>query len=325
MLIVRTANRASLFGGSTDIRSFYSEFGSFVINFALKKYCFLSCQHLDSFDEINYQIFASLVERVKQVKDISNPAVRGSLEYILSQNIKLPSLSFYIQNQLPSRTGVGSSSSLIVSMLNALYSLNQTNVDKHQLAKDAIYVERELLAEPGGVQDSIIASYGGFNSIEIKKDGAFYVRPLPISEDFKFEFTQSSLMFYVSQRNSFEASKSHDNKDAISPKKELLNLAYEAYEHFRKEDLSAIGNDLNRGWLLKRQLSNLISNNNIDGIYDTIMKAGAFGGKLMGAGSSGFIYVLFPKEKRKQIIDAVGLRYVDVDIDEEGSKVIFKG
>jgi len=324
MIISKTPYRISIAGGSADYKSHYSKHGAFLIGFAFDKYCYVSLNQTEHLTDVDFQAYYSEVEKVVDINKIKNPGVRGPLQYI-NETDRLENLAIYIQNELPSKTGIGSSSSLSVGLLNCLRRYKRYKANKKSLAIDSIYVERELNKEAGGIQDNIFASYGGLQSITIEKDGHFLVRPVPVSEDFLTEFKNSCLLFYTnSQRDSYELAESHNNPAAESHKIEITNLAKEMYEYFVMENVPLIGSTLNKLWYHKKKISDLISNPKVDEAYDKIMKSGAFGAKLLGSGSSGFFFTMFPKQNRKKIIDAVQMPYLDVNIDKDGSKIVFE-
>tara|TARA_R110000824_G_scaffold70829_1_gene181615 strand:+ start:2916 stop:3905 length:990 start_codon:yes stop_codon:yes gene_type:complete len=324
MIITKTPYRVSLFGGSTDYPSYYSQYGSTLIGFAINRYCYTSIMKLDEFTDINYQAFYSSAERVNTSEEIQNPGIRGTLQFCEKNIPDFKKLAIFIQNELPSKTGIGSSSSLIVGLLRSIYTLFKIEFDEKQLAQDAIYIERSLLKEPGGIQDQIWAAHGGFNSIDIDKHGAFFVKPLPICSEFINYFLDSSIMFYTKiQRDSYEIAESHNDKSAEQYKLGIHNLAQDALKLFDNEDLEGIGQLLDESWQMKKQISPMISNEYIDSLYQTVMNNGAFGCKLLGTGSGGFLFCLCNNYKKHDIIDAVKLPHIDIKPTYQGSKIIF--
>jgi len=326
MIITRTPYRISFFGGSTDYQSFYKDHGSIVIGTTIDKYCYSMCKNYIPLDEINYQVYYSSVEKVSLLNHISNPGVRGTLEFLNEKIDDMKNIAIYIQNDLPARTGVGTSSSLIVGLLNGMYKLyNKYKINKKQLALEAIEIERNRLKEPGGIQDQILAAYGGFNKIEINKDGTFSVKPLSISEDFLEELRKCMIIFSTqTQRDSFKIAKSHDNKASEIYKKEILDMAKESERYFNNEHIENIGTLLEKSWQAKKRISNMICNDYIDELHDSIIHNGAFGCKLLGSGQGGFLLCIAPPINRKKIIDSIKLPVVDVDFDNTGSSIIFK-
>lgn len=326
MVITKANYRISLAGGSTDYESFYSTYGSLLVGFGLNNHCYVTVKPLHSFDKINFQAFYSHAERVERIDQIQNPGIRGTLQYLKENAIpELNKIAIYIQNDLPSQTGIGSSSSLIVALLQAIYEMYNVAYTKKTLAKDAIYIERELLREPGGIQDQIWASYGGLSSIRIERDGEFYVRPIPVYEEQIREFEKWSLLFCVNiGRQSYEIAKSHQNTSALENKKNILELSKEMLRLFSNGCWENVGLVLHECWENKKQISGLISNSEVDNYYDIALKNGAFGGKLLGTGGGGFLYIVCEPTDRNRIIEAVGLPHLDVGIDNLGSRVIFR-
>ena len=324
MIITKTPYRCSLFGGSTDYPSYYEQYGSLLIGFAMNRYCYNSIMKLPRFSDINYQAFYSRTEIANFSNEIKNPGIRGTLQFC-ERNIRdFKKVAMFVQNELPSRTGIGSSSSLIVGLLKGIYTLFKIDFDKKQLATDAINIERHLLKEPGGIQDQIWAAYGGFNSVDIDKHGGFFVKPLAICSEFVDYFLDSSIMFYTKiQRDSFEVAESHNEKSAEQYKKQIHDIAKDALTLFEDENLEGIGKLLDRSWQMKKQISPLINNEHIDSLYKSIMKCGAFGCKLLGTGSGGFLFCLCDNNRRQKIIDTVKLPYIDIKPSYDGSKTIF--
>jgi D-glycero-alpha-D-manno-heptose-7-phosphate kinase len=325
MLICKSPNRISLSGGSTDYESYYSIYGSLLLGFGLDKYCYVGVKQLHSFDNINFQAFYSQAERTATIEEIKNPGIRGTLQYVKTHKIPdLNKIGIFIQNDLPTQTGVGSSSSLIVALLQAIYEMYGVEYTKKSLAKDAIYIERVLLAESGGIQDQIFASYGGLSSIEIEKNGDFHVRPVPVYEEQIKEFEKWSILFCANiGRQSFEIAKSHDNIAATAYKHNILDLSKQMLKMFSRGCWEDVGTLLGEAWENKKQISGLISNSDIDKHYDIALENGAFGGKLLGTGGGGFLYIVCEPTDRAKIIEAVGLHHLDVGIDTLGSRMIF--
>jgi D-glycero-alpha-D-manno-heptose-7-phosphate kinase len=318
--------RISLSGGSTDYESFYSQYGSLLVGFGLNSHCYVTVKPTHTFDKVNFQAFYSHAEKVERIDQIQNPGIRGTLQY-LKENVipELNKIAIYIQNDLPSQTGIGSSSSLIVALLQAVYETYNVAYTKRSLAKDAIYIERVLLSESGGIQDQIWAAYGGLSSIEIQKDGEFYVRPIPVYEEQIREFEKWSLLFCINNsRQSYKIATSHNNAAATAYKQNILDISNRTLKAFKKGHWEDVGTLLGEAWENKKQISGLISNSEIDNYYDIALNNGAFGGKLLGTGGGGFLYIMCEPTNRNRIIKAVGLPHLDVNIDTLGSRVIFR-
>lgn len=324
MIVSRTGYRLSLFGGGTDFESYYKEHGAFLIGGSLNKFCYVTVKALPSFSPHTFEIYYSNVEKVKTLEDIKNPGVRGTLQFLKGQYPELHGLAIYIQNELPAQSGVGSSSALIVGLLNAVYHYLGFTPSKRQLAQNAIHIERVLLKESGGIQDQIFCAYGNISTLTIDKDGYFNVRPLSVSEDFLVKFKKSSVMFYLGgDRSSFDISQSYENKDCLQKKHAIKQLAEYALSSFQKENLTDVGFFLHESWVQKRGISNLISNSYVDEVYNKAVTNGALGGKILGAGGSGFMFCICEDgKKRQELLQAINLPYIEVDFSYEGSKII---
>lgn len=317
MIISRTPLRVSLFGGSTDVKLFYEQFGSLLIGFTLNQYIYVSCRHTPKIMSHKTIVNYAKTEMVDDNSLLEHDGMRGVLQYL---NIT-DGLEIMIMTDLPARTGTGSSSSFVVGLLNCLYTLYNKRVFTRKLVDDAIYVERDLLKESGGIQDQIWAGYGGLNSIEINTSGNYKVKPLPLDEDFIQHFKHSMVLFYLGrQRNSFEISKSHNTKSSIPYKKTIHDLSKEALKAFQQQDIDKLGRLLDKSWLAKRQTSSLISNTKIDDAYNLMKKYGALGVKLLGAGGDGFMLCI--TDDPKYLIHNTPFYCVDFNIDFEGSKII---
>ena len=322
MIITKTPFRVSLFGGSTDYPSFYKEFGSLLIGFSIDKYCYLSLRRTPKIFPYRTLLNYSTTEMVNSNSNIKHNGVRGVLEYLgIRYGIELSHTS-----DLPAQTGTGSSSSFVVGLLNAFHTLRGKPPSKRELSEQAIFVERDLLKEPGGVQDQIWAAYGGFNSIEISRGGDFETKPMPLSPEFKESFLKRCVLLYTGKtRKSFKIASSHDTKKAIKHKRAILNIAKSAYNSFAKQDICEIGEILDESWQRKREISPLVSNTEIDDLYNKCIGAGALGGKLLGSGGSGFLFfILKENSDKKRTIKETGLTNIEFKFDEKGSVILNK-
>jgi D-glycero-alpha-D-manno-heptose-7-phosphate kinase len=319
MIICKTPFRISLFGGSTDYESFYSKYGSFLVGFAIDKYSYVSVRKNPSLFNYKSKISYSTVETVDHNKDIKHDGVRGVIEYFKYIDERLEISSF---SDLPAQTGVGSSSSFVVGLINALEY--KKKYSPKQLAQYAIQVERFHLNEAGGIQDQIWAAYGGLNSIAINTDGSFNVRPLPVSDDFIKDFIESSFLIYTGKnRQSFKIAASHDTGSEDENKQKILSLAYDGYEAFCSENKNEIGLLVRESWESKRRISNLICTPEVDQMMSELLDYGMIGGKLIGSGGSGFIFGIARDIKsKKRIKDIFNSGYTEFDIARKGSTII---
>lgn len=323
MVICRTPFRMSFFGGGTDYEGFYKEHGGSVISTTLDKFCYVSTRHLPAFFDYKFQVNYSRIERTKTVDEIEHPAVRNTMKYLDMRDMYVG-----YDADLPARSGLGSSSSFVVGMLNAFYSVKGKYVDKKRVADEAIYIERVLCAESGGIQDQIAASFGGLNRINFTADD-YYVTPIVMDNTRKKQLNNNILLFF-SGFTRFSSDIAEEQKKGIKEKNkelsEMLQLVDEAEKVLvnRHSDINEFGKLLDYTWKLKRGLTGQISTNSIDEIYERAKKAGAIGGKLLGAGGGGFMIFYVPEEYHKSVKYALSdLLYVPFQFEEEGSRIMY--
>ena len=323
MIITKTPFRMSFFGGGTDLKEFYEEHGGAVISSTFDKYCYVTVRHLPRFFDYKNQITYSKIERINGVDEIEHPLVKNAMKLL-----DMHELIVTYDADLPARTGLGTSSSFAVGLLNAFHSLKGKQKDKKTLADEAIYVEREMCNEAGGLQDQIAASYGGLNRIDFNKDG-YTVKPIEISESRKEELNNNLLLFFTGFSR-FSADIQADTKKNINDKTntliEMKNMVDEAEKILTDatEDLDKFGVLLDKSWRLKRSTGDKISTNQIDLIYDRALNAGALGGKLLGAGGGGFVLLYVPKDKQESVKKELkDLLLVPFKFENDGTSVIY--
>ena len=322
MIITQTPFRMSFFGGGTDFPGFFNEFGGSVISTTFDKYCYINVRHLPRFFEYSTEIVYSKTERVNELDQIEHPAVREAMRFLDMHELRLT-----YEADLPARSGLGTSSSFAVGMLNAFYALKGKYVDKRRLAEEAIYLERVLCQESGGLQDQIAAAYGGLNRIDFHND-TFDVTPIVISPERKKALNENLMLFFTGfARFSSDVQKSHEQ--AIKEKKneqlkEMLKLVDEAQNVLTtKVDLNEFGRLLDYTWRLKRGTTNAVSNDSIDKLYQTALAAGATGGKLLGAGGGGFLLFYVEKDKQASVRKALDkLLYVPFEFENHGTRIL---
>lgn len=324
MIISRTPFRISLFGGGTDYPAWFKEHGGAVIGTAIDKYCYISVRRLPPFFEHKSKIVYSKVELVKDVKDIEHPAVRGVLT---DMNVS-EGLEIHHDADLPARSGLGSSSSFTVGLLNALSALQGRMSSKRDLGRAAIRIEQEVLKEDVGCQDQLWAAYGGFNRIDFHPDGTFAVNPFVLPEARLHELTQSLMLFFTGfSRYATDFAKDqikniNNRRNQLRMMRGLVDSAADVLLD-PKTPLSELGELMHQSWQLKRELAETVSNARIDEIYSAARDAGAIGGKLLGAGGGGFMVLFVDPEKRNQLREKLkNLVQVNVGIDTEGSKIV---
>lgn len=322
MVITKTPFRMSFFGGGTDIEEFFKGNKGAVLSTTFDKYCYVNVRHLPGFFDYTTELAYSRMERVSDIEDISHPAIRNAMKMLNMHEIRLT-----YEADLPARSGLGTSSSFAVGMLNAFYALKGKYVDRRKLAEDAIYLERVLCGEAGGWQDQISASFGGFNRINFDTDG-FEVQPLIISPDRKKRLNQNLMMFFTGfTRFSSDVQKANalSNTDKLAQLKEMYALVDTAEKILtdRKTDLDEFGVLLDYTWKLKKQIGSSVSTENIDFLYEKGIKAGAIGGKLLGAGGGGFFVFYVQPEKQEAVKKALeSLLYIPFEFENDGTKVI---
>lgn len=325
MIITRTPFRVSFFGGGTDYPVWYREHGGAVLGAAIDKYCYISLRHLPPFFDHHSRIIYSKIENVSRNDEIQHPAVRACLQYLeVSEGVEI-----HHDADLPARTGLGTSSSFTVGLLNALYGLKGKLRDRHRLAEDAIHVEQQMLNENVGAQDQVLAAYGGFNLVRFSTQGSIEVTPLMISSH-RLERLEKQLCLYFTGFSRF-ASEVAQHQIQNTPKRqaelsEMRALVDEAVDILTGErrSLEEFGRLLDRTWQLKRRLTEKISSPEIDEIYARGLAAGALGGKLLGAGGGGFLLFFVPEECQPHFRQELRrLLWVPFRIATTGSQVVF--
>ena len=324
MIITKTPFRMSFFGGGTDIEDYFKKNGGAVLSTSFDKYCYVNVRHLPRFFEYSTELSYAKTERVTDVNDIQHPAIREAMKMLGMNEIRLT-----YEADLPARSGLGTSSSFVVGMLNAFYALKGKYVDKRTLADEAIYLERVLCKEAGGWQDQIAASFGGFNRIEFNVNG-YEVRPLIISPKRKKQLNDNLLMFFTGlTRFSSDLQKVNKISGSIDKRMKLgqmYELVDEAEQILVQEnrDLDEFGYLLGETWKLKRGTGSLVSTESIDELYGKGLQAGALGGKLLGAGGGGFLLFYVQPEKQAAVKRALNnLMYIPLEFENGGTRVIY--
>ncbi|WP_312433468.1 GHMP family kinase ATP-binding protein [Lacrimispora sp.] len=322
MIITKTPFRMSFFGGGTDMPEFFNENGGAVLSTTFDKYCYVNVRHLPRFFDYSTELTYSKAERVNSIDEIQHPAIRNAMKLLDMHELRLT-----YEADLPARSGLGTSSSFAVGMLNSFYALKGKYADKKTLADQAIYLEREMCHEAGGWQDQIAASFGGLNRINFNA-GGYEVLPIIISPERKKELNQNLLMFFTGfTRFSSDVQKANaiGKTDKTAQLKEMLCLVDEAERVLtdKKVSLNNFGQLLDHTWKLKRQTGAAVSTNSIDELYNKGIKAGALGGKLLGAGGGGFLIFYVEPEKHQSVIDAMHvLMHIPFEFEDGGTRVI---
>ena len=322
MIITKTPFRMSFFGGGTDVPSFFEKGKGSVISTTFDKYVYVTVRHLPRFFEYSTEVEYSIQERVTNIDDIKHPMVRNAMKYL-----DMHELHISYDADLPSRTGLGTSSSFAVGLLNAFYCLKGKYACKKQLANDAIHVERDMCNEAGGWQDQIAASFGGLNRIDFFPGGD-HVNPIIISPKRKEELNENLVLFFTGfSRNSFEIQRELTNNiksktDTFDEMLRILDDAQDVLEN-QSRNLDDFGILLNKNWELKKKTNSLASNAEIDELYQKALAAGATGGKLLGAGGGGFLLFYVPKDRQDHVKKALNLLEVPFKFEKSGTRVIY--
>lgn len=323
MIITKTPFRMSFFGGGTDMEEFFMKHGGAIISTTFDKYCYVNVRHLPPFFDYTTELAYSKMERVTCIDDIVHPAIRNAMDMLDMHDIRLT-----YEADLPARSGLGTSSSFAVGMLNAFYALKGKYVDKKKLADDAIYLERVLCKEAGGWQDQIAAAYGGLNKISFGENG-YEVDPIIISSERKRMLNDNLMMFFTGfTRFSSEVQKANAGGNKAEKEKqllEMLDLVNEAERILTDKgvSLNEFGRLLDHTWKLKRNTGSAVTTDNIDEIYKKGINAGALGGKLLGAGGGGFFIFYVEKDNQQNVMEALSdLMYIPFEFEDGGTRVI---
>jgi D-glycero-alpha-D-manno-heptose-7-phosphate kinase len=306
MIISRTPFRVSFFGGGTDYPDWFHEHGGGVLATTIDKYCYISVRELPPFFDHRFRVVYSIVENVKEIAEITHPAVRAVLQRLEVDK----GLEIHHDGDLPARSGLGSSSAFTVGLLRAIHALRGRHTTNEALASEAIHVEQCMLREPVGLQDQISAAYGGFNHITFRPDDGYEVDPMIMPRE-RLAALQDHLMLVftgISRLAPVVAQTVIENlKQRTSELKAMQEMVGRAIELLASPtaDIVEFGRLLNESWMLKRRLSDRVSTSEVDALYETALRAGAVGGKLLGAGGGGFVLLFVRPEDRARVSAAL--------------------
>ena len=324
MIITRTPFRISFFGGGTDYPAWFRDNGGVVLATTIDKYCYISCRYLPQFFDHKYRIVYSKIENVREIPEIEHPAVRAVLGWMKCDR----GLEIHHDGDLPARSGLGSSSSFTVGLINAITALNGRYVSKDDLASQAIHIEQDILQENVGSQDQVSAAHGGFNRIEFKRDNTYDVTPV-VLPGVQLEQLEGSLMLFftgISRFSSDVAKTQIENfkkrevelkrmESMVADALSILNGNVDCFDDF--------GRLLDEAWKCKRSLSDGVSNAEINLIYEEAIKGGAIGGKILGAGGGGFMLFYVRPEKQGFVKERLRrLIHVPFHFESSGSRVV---
>lgn len=321
MIISKTPLRISFFGGGTDLAEYYSKDAGMVVSTTIDKYIYITVnKRFDNTIRISY----SKTEIVNNVDEIQHPIVKEAMKLVgIDTGIEITSIA-----DIPAKTGLGSSSSFTVGLLNALYAYKGVLVNSETLARQACEIEINILKEPIGKQDQYAAAYGGINYIQFNNDETVFINPIICSKETKEYLNENLLLFYTGiTRSASEVL--NEQKINTNKKMDNLNKMKLLSQEFQKvlvegKELSRVGKMLHESWLLKRDISNKISNNFIDDTYELALKSGAIGGKILGAGGGGFLMFYCEPHNHSKLKERLSdLEAVDFKFEPQGSKIIF--
>lgn len=324
MIISKTPFRISFFGGGTDYPVWYQENKGQVLSTTINKYCYITLRYLPPFFPHKHRVVYAKIETVKDVNEILHPSVRAVLNlFKIDKGVEI-----HHDGDLPARTGLGSSSSFTVGLLHSLYALKGVMPSKLQLAKEAIYVERDILQENVGSQDQVAVAFGGLNKITFGGKDEFRLEPITVEKE-RIKQLEGHLMLFFTGISRFASDIAKTQIESTPNKKRELTLMYQMVDEAidilnGKKDILEFGKLLNETWKLKRALTDKISNPTIDNIYEAALRAGAVGGKLLGAGGGGFMLLFVPPENQQKVRNELkNLLEVKFNFEQEGSQVIY--
>jgi D-glycero-alpha-D-manno-heptose-7-phosphate kinase len=325
MIVSRAPFRVSFFGGGTDYPDWYREHGGAVISTAINKYAYLTCRYLPPFFDYKFRVRYYQREETNSIAEIKHPAVRECLAFMDMQK----GVDIVHHADLPARTGIGSSSTFTVGLLHALYALKHEMPTKRELALNAIHIEQQRIGEAVGSQDQTAAAFGGLNRIDFAAAHEVMVSPIIMSPDRLKRFEQHMMLFFTGFARTAadiaaeQIARIPARKIELRRMMELVDAAMEILTS-KSDRIEDFGRLLDEQWRIKRKMSDKISSDEIDTIYSRGIKAGALGGKLLGAGGGGFMLFFAPPERQAQIKAALnGLLYVPCRLDYLGSQIIY--
>ena len=319
MIITRTPLRISFFGGGTDLPDFYRKHGGEVLSTTIDKYLYITCRHMPPFWEYKHRlVYGSNTELVSDIKEIVHPSIRETMRFL---NIEY-GVDMHYNTDIPARSGMGSSSSFTVGLLNALNGLNGRMTSKYELMCNSIHIEQNMIREAVGSQDQAAAAYGGLNHIVFRKEGGIEVQPVTIPEVRSAELNRHLVLVFTGfQRfaQDIEKDKMKSIDDQITNLLEIKSYVGQAIDILNSHtDICQFGQLLNETWQKKKLLSQKVSNSQIDAMYERGIANGAIGGKLLGAGGGGFMLFFVKPENRERLLKSLS-EYTSVPFSFENS------
>lgn len=326
MIITRTPYRVSFFGGGTDLPVWFQEHGGSILSAGIDHYSWITARWFPPFFANKHRIVWSHLEVPDDIEDIRHPAVRAALQTMGFENDPHKGLDLTVLSDLPARAGLGSSSTFTVGVLQALHTLQGSPLSTYDLAKQAIHLERTVMAEAGGIQDQIAAAFGGLNEIAINPDGSFTVNPLNLSAQGQQALEDHCLLFFSGLSRSAASIEVTKTANLSSKKADLSEMQAQvatSIAQLRNGQLEDFGLMLHEAWQMKRALAANVSTTEIDELYRRARLSGALGGKLLGAGGGGFFLVFAKPENHEAIKKALAeFIYVPFRVSPTGCTVV---
>lgn len=320
MIIVQAPLRVSLFGGGTDFPTYFNEKGGCVLSAAIDKYIFVTIKK--RFDQ-KLRIGYTKTELVDCLDDIQHELIREALRKTkITQGVEISTMG-----DIPTHgSGLGSSSTVTVGALHAMYTYLGELPSAEKIAKEACWIEIDTLKAPIGIQDQYIAAYGGFCFIEFTRNNGVQIKRIKL-DPYHWRLLNSNLMLFytgITRKSSSILSEQVTNiKERYAVLDEMKKLAHIAYDELNAGNVDAIGTLLHESWMLKKSLASQISNGFIDDLYQTACQAGSIGGKISGAGGGGFLLLYCPYEKQETLRNTLKLQELPFTLGANGTKVIF--
>lgn len=322
MIITRAPFRVSFCGGGSDLPAFYEKYGGCVLSTSIRKYMYLTLHHYFHRDQICLKY--SKTETVSSYEQIKHKYFKQCLKDFGVMGVEISSMA-----DVPAGTGLGSSSAFTVALLQLLHTHQGSYVSKYKLAKDACRVEIDKLGEPIGKQDQFASAFGGLKYYEFLPNGFVHVEPIIMAPESYTELEQNILMFYLGGVHSAssilrEQSRNVRLEEKAKVQLRMCELTRTLKEELQKNNVDAMGELLHENWMLKKNLAAEISNPLIDTVYEKALRAGALGGKLLGAGGAGFMIFYVRPERQSAVRAALReLREMDFEIDNSGASIVF--
>ena len=323
MIISKTPYRISFFGGGSDYPSWYNKYSGSVLSTSIDKHIYITCRFLPKFFDHKYRIVWSKIENVQNIKNIKHPIVKNLLNHLMIKD----GLEIHYDGDLPAASGMGSSSAFTVGLINGLYSLLNKRITNFEIAKKAINFEQQVMKETVGSQDQLATAVGGFNKIMFNKKNKFKIIKKDINNINRLE--NNLLLIYTGKKRvAQDVAKKYSGKLTTVNKKyidTMIQHVNEGEKIIKGNNLDDFGKLLHSAWLTKKKLSTHISSTKIDEIYDYVIKNGALGGKLLGAGGGGF-FLFYMRGELKESFLKKNKKLVNVPFkfSNRGTEILFK-